>query len=105
MKVVINRSVGSRFSMSSIGFNRLVELKGLIGKIGDDGRPLEKYNFLYNLPRNDKDLVQVVEELGMAASDDNVELTVVEIPDNAKWSISDVVGYEYIKVNPPIQSS
>ena len=31
MKVVINRSVGSRFSMSPTGFNRLVELKGRIG--------------------------------------------------------------------------
>ena len=96
MKVVINRSVGFRFSMSPTGFNRLVELKG---PIGDDKRPLEQSNFLHNLPRNDKDLVQVVEELGMAASADDAELTVVEIPDTAKWSISDVVGFEYVKVN------
>ena len=96
MKVVINRSVGSRFSLSSAGFNRLVELKG---RIGDEKRPLEKSNFLYNLPRNDKDLVQVVEELGMAASAHDAELTVVEIPDNANWSVSDVVGFEYVKVN------
>jgi len=41
----------------------------------------------------------VVEELGMAASADDAELTVVEIPDTAKWSISDVVGFEYVKVN------
>ncbi len=99
MKVVLNRSVGSRFSMSSAGFNRLIELKGSIGQIEGDERPSEKSNLLYSLPRNDKHLVQVVEELGLAASDQNTELTVIEIPDNANWSISDVVGYEYIKVN------
>jgi|SRR3989304_6502256 len=99
MKVVLNRSVGSRFSMSSAGFNRLIELKGSIGQIEGYERPAEKSNLLYSLPRNDKDLVQVVEELGLAASDQDTELTVIEIPDNANWSISDVVGYEYIKVN------
>jgi hypothetical protein len=99
MKVVLNRSVGSRFSMSSVGFSRLIELKGSIGQIGDDGKPTEKSTLLYNLPRNDKDLVQVVEELGLAASDQNAELIVIEIPNNVDWSISDVVGYEYIEVN------
>ena len=96
MKVVINRSVGARFSMSAEGFNRLVELKS---RVGDDNTPFEQSNFLYNLPRNDRDLVRVVEELGMAASADDAELTVVEIPDTAEWSISDVVGFEYVKVN------
>ena len=102
MKVVVNRSVGSRFFMSSAGFNRLFELKGSIGQIGDDERLSERSNFLYNLPRNDKDLIQVIEELGLVASAQDAQLTIIEIPDNANWSISEVVGYEYIKVNGKI---
>ncbi len=102
MKVVVNRAVGSCFSVSSAGLTRLFELKGAIRPIGDDGKPTEKSNCLYSIPRNDKDLVQVVEELGSAASDQNAEIIIVEIPDDANWSISDVVGYEYIKVDGQI---
>jgi hypothetical protein len=76
MKVVLNSSVGSRFFMSSVGFNRLIELKGSIGQFGDDGRSSKKSNLLYSLPRDDKDLVQVIEELGLAASD----LRAVDMP-------------------------
>jgi hypothetical protein len=102
MKVVVNRAVGSCFSVSSAGLTRLFELKGAIGPIGDDGKPPVKSNWLYSLPRNDKDLVQVVEELGSAASDQNAEIIIIEIPDDANWSISDIVGYEYIKVDGQI---
>jgi len=98
MKVVLNRSVGARISISVAGINRLVELKGPVGLIGKEGRPSERSNLFYSLPRNDKDLVQVVEELGMAASEYDAELTVVEIPDNASWSISDIVGYEFVNI-------
>jgi hypothetical protein len=97
MKVVVNRAVGSCFSLSSAGLKRLFELKGTVGSIGD-----EKSNWLRSLPRNDKDLVQVVEELGSAASNENAEIIVIQIPDNANWSISDVVGYEYIKMDGQI---
>ena len=102
MKVVVNRAVGSCFSVSTAGLNWLFELKGAVGPIGDDGGSPEKSNWLHSLPRNDKDLVQVVEELGSAASNENAEIIVIEIPDNANWSISDVVGYEYIKVDGQI---
>jgi len=99
MKVVVNRAVGSRFSVSSAGLKRLFELKGIVAPIGDDGSSPEKLDWLHSLSRNDKDLVQVVEELGSAASNENAEIIVIEIPDNANWSISDVVGYEYVKVD------
>ena len=102
MKVVVNRAVGSCFSVSSAGLNRLFELKGAVGPIGDDGSLSEKSDWLHSLPRNDKDLVQVVEELGSAASNENAEIIVIKIPDNANWSISDVVGYEYIKIDGQI---
>ena len=102
MKVVVNRTVCSSFSLSSAGFNRLFELKGSIGQIGEDSKPAEKSIFLFNLPRNDKDLVQVVEELGTAASGPNAELTVFKISDNANWSVSEVLGFESIRVNGDI---
>ena len=102
MKVIVNRAVGSCFSVSSAGLKRLFELKGAVGPIGDDGSSSKKSDWLHSLPRNDKDLVQVVEELGSAASNKNAEIIVIEIPDNANWSISDVVGYEYIKVDGQI---
>lgn len=102
MKVVVNQSVGPCFSMSSAGLARLIGLKGSLAQIPTEGRSLEKFNPLYDLPRNDKEFVQVVEELGLSASGENTELVVIEIPDNANWSISDVVGFEYIKVNGEI---
>jgi len=102
MKVVVNRSVGSSFYLSSAGFNRLFELKGSIGQIGADSKPTEKRIFLFSLPRNDKDLVQVIEELGTAASGPKAELTVFKLPDNASWSVSEVLGFESIIVNGDI---
>lgn len=102
MKVVVNRSVGSSFSLSSAGFNRLFELKGSIGQNREDSTPTEKSIFLFNLSRNDKDLVQVVEELGAAACGSNAELMVFKIPDNASWSVSEVLGFESIRVNGDI---
>ncbi len=96
MKVVVNRAVGSRFAMSSAGLDRLLELKGLTGVKKD------KSTLFGRIPRNDEHLVQVIEEFGSAASDENAELTVVEIPDNVSWKVYEVVGYEFIKVNENI---
>jgi hypothetical protein len=101
MKIVLNRSVGARFSISSAAVDRLCELKGLAlpKLISVYGRPSQENNLFYSLPRNDKDLVHVIEELGKSASDYDAELTVAEIPDNVNWSISDIVGYEYVMVD------
>jgi hypothetical protein len=102
MKVVVNRAVGSCFALSPAGLSRLYELKDAIGQVRDAARRPEKSNWLYELPRNDRDLVQVVEELGSAAFGQNAELAIIEIPNNANWKISDAVGYEYIKVDGQI---
>jgi hypothetical protein len=102
MKVVVNRAVGSCFALSSAGLSRLYELKGAIGQVRDAARSPEQSNWLYELPRNDKDLIQVVEELGSAAFGQNAELAIIEIPNNANWKISEAVGYEYIKIDDQI---
>jgi hypothetical protein len=96
MKLVVNRSVGARFAISAKAARRLFELKGptALTRVGTQPEQL-----FCSLPRNDKDFVQVVEELGIGASDYDAELTVVEIPDNANWGISDIFGYEYVMVD------
>jgi hypothetical protein len=101
MKIVLNRSVGARLSISPAATDRLCELKGLaLPKLMSVyGRPSQETNLLYSLPRNDRDLVQTVEELGTGASNYDAELTVVEIPDAVSWNISDIFGYEYVMVD------
>ena len=52
-----------------------------------------------SLARNDSDLIQIVEELGKDAAGPNVELVIVDIPNDSPWRVSDVVGYEYVVVD------
>ena len=49
-----------------------------------------------DLERNDPLLVQVVEELGQAASGQFAALTVVEIPDAVEWVIEEYDGSEHV---------
>jgi len=110
MKVVLNRAVGSCFSLSSAALAKLAELKGWDRSQRDPHGPILERQFvssaesgrpdwLLSLERNDGDLVRLVEELGPAAAGPNAELMIVEIPDGHPWKISDVVGYEYVVVN------
>lgn len=55
--------------------------------------------FDYLVPRNDKDLIEVIEELGSeAASGEHTELHIVEIPDGVDWVIesNDEFGNEWV---------
>ena len=55
--------------------------------------------FDYSVPRNDKDLIEVIEELGSKlASDEYAELHIVEIPDGVDWVIeaNDEFGNEWV---------
>ena len=64
----------------------------------------KEYNRLYSgqcffatdIARDDKTLVQVVEELGEIASGKFAKLTVVEIPDDVSWEISEYDGNEHV---------
>jgi hypothetical protein len=109
MKVVLNRAVGSCFSLSSAALVRLAKLKGLDRRQRDPHEPVlesqvvpspesGRPEWLLSLARNDKDLVHLVEELGLSAAGRNAELEIVEIPDGSSWKISDVVGYEFVVV-------
>ena len=58
----------------------------------------EKYFCNYNIKRNDKDLIKVVEELGCEkSSGDCASLKVVEIPDGISWEINKYDGMETIE--------
>ncbi len=50
-----------------------------------------------DIPRDDLDLVAVVEELGNAADGDHANLGVVEIPDGIEWEIDDYHGNERVE--------
>lgn len=50
----------------------------------------------YQIERDDKNLVKVVETLGDAASGWAAELKVVEIPADVAWEISEYDGLEWI---------
>lgn len=50
-----------------------------------------------DIPRDDQDLVAVVEELGAEANSRYAELKVVEIPDNIEWEIDEYDGMETIE--------
>jgi hypothetical protein len=49
-----------------------------------------------DIPRDDLDLVAVVESLGAEASDRFAELKVVEVPDGVEWEIDEYDGSEHI---------
>jgi len=49
-----------------------------------------------DIPRDDPNLVQVVEELGSDADGRCAELRIVEIPDGTNWEIDEYDGYEHV---------
>ena len=58
----------------------------------------EKYFCNYDIKRNDKDLIQVIEELGCEKSSGAyASLKVIEIPDNISWEIEEYDGMETIE--------
>lgn len=57
-----------------------------------------KYIYDKDIPRNDKYLIEAIEETGLEeASDSYSELSIVEIPDDVEWEINDYDGMETIE--------
>jgi hypothetical protein len=52
-----------------------------------------------DIPRNDKDLVEIVESLGNLANGFCASLRIVEIPDDVEWHISEYDGIEHVAEN------
>ena len=83
MKVIINSRYGG-FGLSELAKKELCRRKGV-----------EKIQ-MYEILRNDSDLVNVVEIMGNAANGPYSNLKVVEIPDGIEWIIQEDKGEEWI---------
>lgn len=65
-----------------------------------DNRKDDEWDDIYlsgrDIPRNDPDLIAVIEELGEKADGSYAKLGIVEIPDDVEWEISEYDGNEHV---------
>ena len=62
----------------------------------NDHQSLVDYSGWTDIPRDDADLIRVVEELGELANGWYSKLKIVEIPDGIEWEIDKCDGYEKV---------
>ena len=86
MKVVINVCYGG-FGLSQKGAMAFRKRKGL---------PKDKEMYDWDYPRDDPDLVAIVEEMGEKANGVCAKLKVVEIPDGIEWEVDEYDGHEQV---------
>ena len=101
MKVVINvRHGGFNLSPQAIAFihdrRKAREIPSTQIFHSDDEFGGEEDEHLWNIQRNDPDLVAAVEELGKAASGEHASLRIVEIPDDVQWEVEEYDGAEWV---------
>jgi hypothetical protein len=110
LKLVISKSYGG-FGLSRKALHVLREMKNVYAlKETDIG---EKYadsdhiretvysganhdSFVDDIPRDDPDLIKIVEELGSECNTRFSNLVVIEIPDGVEWEIEEYDGNECI---------
>ncbi len=98
MKIVINDDYGG-FGLSKMAIESYASRKGLaLGKWNQTYGFYEEF-MDRDIPRNDKDLVEIVESLGSLANGFCASLRIVEIPDDVEWHISEYDGIEHIAEN------
>jgi hypothetical protein len=83
MKIVINKCYGG-FGLSEVAFTRWKNQTGSTAKYDNE------------IKRNDRDLVEIVEELGEDSWGVYSELEIIDIPDDVKWHIAEYDGTEWI---------
>jgi len=86
MKIVINTCHGG-FNLSNQGLQLYKERANVPEHI-----PL----VAWDVPRNDENLVSVIEELGEDSWGKYSALKVVEIPDDVEWEIGEYDGAEWV---------
>ncbi len=104
-KIVINKSYG-KFCLSHKAFIRLRELgqrealqeadPGVYWPSGAGPREPRLNSCGALIPRDDQNLVQVMEELRAEANGHCAELKVVEIPQDVQWEIEKAGGVEHV---------
>lgn len=106
-KIVINAGYGG-FGLSDEAIELYATLSGLnlIQKTDDDNKfyaiwYLDEVNdsnhwMSQDIPRDDKNLIKVVETLGERAFDNFATLKIIEIPADISWHIADYDGWEWV---------
>jgi hypothetical protein len=96
-KVVINTCYGG-FGLSKQACELYAERKGLkVGKWNANWGFFENGDFYdREIPREDPILIEIVEELGAAASSQYSDLKVVNVPEDANWGVEEYDGKEWI---------
>ena len=106
MKIVINSDYGG-FSLSDEAILEYGKRKGL-NLVKDENTNWsisifykglvapENYFCDREIPRNDSDLVSVVEDLGEAAYGFAANLKIVEIPEDVDWYVEENDGLEWV---------
>ncbi len=84
MKVVINTCFGG-FNISEAALAAYNTAAGTTIK------------YAWDIQRNDKHLVAIVEQMGAKANGMCAELKVVEIPDDVEWDIAEYDESEYVE--------
>lgn len=103
MKVVISITYGG-FGLSRAALHKLRSLGNPFalketdaGEAYPDGGIRDDFGtYLRDIPRDDPQLVQVVEEMGREADGVHAQLKVIVIPDGIDWIVQDYDGQEWI---------
>ena len=106
MKIVINSDYGG-FSLSDEAILEYGKRKGLnlvkdentswsVSIFYKDTPTKENYFEDREIPRNDPDLVSVVEDLGESANGFAASLKIVEIPEDVDWYVEENDGREWV---------
>jgi hypothetical protein len=105
MKVAINKQHGG-FGLSDKAFEKLLELRGIEfekcenndyyikGHLDDNNHFISPYD--HYSPRNDENLISVIEEFGVEANGWAASLKIVEIPNDVEWQIDEYDGWEWV---------
>lgn len=88
MKIVLNISYGG-FSLSDEAIVMLQQMTG--------NKNLNRFSYLEEDLRGDKNLIAAVEKLGQRANGKNANLIVTEIPTGAEIMIMEEDGWEFIE--------
>jgi hypothetical protein len=95
MKIVINDCYGG-FGLSKIALESYAHRKGI--KLGSWNQTWGFFSEFQDrdIPRNDSDLISIVEDLGQLANGSSADLRVIEIPDDVEWQIEEYDGSEWV---------
>jgi hypothetical protein len=106
-EIVINKCYGG-FGLSR---GALLELRKMKNKYALEETDIGEYwdtksknkrspiydTFLSEIPRDDKDLIEVVKKLGDKVNGSFSKLSIVEIPDHVDWQIGEYDGMEHVE--------